>query len=976
MRNLLHNSKLHTLFICTLFTLLQACDGGSKVGGNEDTTAGTVSLTSLNSGGEVVGTTDITWDNTEPNRSSVVIELSNDSGVTFESIDDQIINDTGSYSFDTSTVFDCRNCRIRITATDVVGNVSEPAVSSQDFIINNVPQVLGSALLQKRGMNTVFGDEYTIVIPFDKKIELNTSVVSNAFFVPVLGDEIGPFSTMKLGVDSNEVVITINAVSGVNTNFHLHVEGKFDANKTYRTSPSGLDILNNLPGDIIFSPETGLTAEPLGNGIDIVPSFNSNGSIFNAASTTAVAVADLDENGALDIVLVNTDSPVVNSVYMGAFGVGFISYTDNGTQLGSNFPSTNTSIAIGDVDGVDGPDIIIGNTDANIVYYNNNTDGDFTTKATLSLGSAITWGVALGDIDGNGSLDLVTANDGANRVWRNNGSGVFTEDGTPQLLGTALSSSIILGDIDADNDLDIIVANGSNQPNKVYTNDGAGVFTDSGQSLGNSTTFSIALKDVDADGDLDLATGNDDTQTNKLWLNNGSGVFTDSGQSLGNNKAVSVVLADIDNDGDPELITANDNGSVRNKKVWFNDGSGTFTDSGMFFSPSQVTSLAVGDLDGDHDIDILEGITDSNQDTIWKNTTRHPSQAIFVDSEQRLNDLDTRAVAKGDVDGDGDLDIVTANESQGNRVLLNDGNAIFSDSGQSLGTSQTHSIVLADIDGDNDLDIITGNFNNQPNKVWLNDGQGIFADSGQSLGLSASQSIIVADIDNDLDLDLIVGNIGQANRVWRNDGSGNFSQDTTPQSLGTANTYSIAFGDVDNDGDLDFVAGNYGQANQVWLNSGLHSGTFVANQAIGVAPDNTRSISLGDVDGDNDLDLISGNYVTPHQVWINDGTANNMFTGSTAITNAQSTSSILLHDIDGDNDLDLLVANNGQINEVIINGNKGNFYKTLTNGDPMDPTVANNTSSMVLGDFDGDGDIDQFIGNATGEANRVWLNDF
>ena len=139
-----HNIQ-RTLLLFTLLFLLQACGGGSSSSNREDTSAGTVTLTSLNSGEEVIGTTTITWDNNEPNRSYVDIDFSKDSGTTFQSIKTNAL-DTGSYSWESNAVEDCKTCRIQITATDIVGNVSNPTSSSQDFSINNVPHVIGQAL--------------------------------------------------------------------------------------------------------------------------------------------------------------------------------------------------------------------------------------------------------------------------------------------------------------------------------------------------------------------------------------------------------------------------------------------------------------------------------------------------------------------------------------------------------------------------------------------------------------------------------------------------------------------------------------------------------------------------------------------------------------------------------------------------------------------------------------------------------------
>ena len=138
-----------------LTTLTQSCS--TDVGGNEDNTKPSVALTSLNDGEEVIGDFTITWETNELNKSTVEIHLSYDSGATFKDedislgedtkdiVDGEAINaDDGSFEWktnDIATLRDCRTCRIRITSTDIVGNVSESAESNQDFIINNIPQV-------------------------------------------------------------------------------------------------------------------------------------------------------------------------------------------------------------------------------------------------------------------------------------------------------------------------------------------------------------------------------------------------------------------------------------------------------------------------------------------------------------------------------------------------------------------------------------------------------------------------------------------------------------------------------------------------------------------------------------------------------------------------------------------------------------------------------------------------------------------
>ena len=92
----------------------------------------------------------------------------------------------------------------------------------------------------------------------------------------------------------------------------------------------------------------------------------------------------------------------------------------------------------------------------------------------------------------------------------------------------------------------------------------------------------------------------------------------------------------------------------------------------------------------------------------------------------------------------------------------------FTNSGSALGDSRSYSVALGDLDGDGDIDAMVANEGNQPNTVWTNDGTGTFTDSGQALGNSDSYSVALGDLDGDGDLDAMVANDSQPNTVWTN----------------------------------------------------------------------------------------------------------------------------------------------------------------------------------------------------------------
>ncbi|MFC1853608.1 FG-GAP repeat domain-containing protein [candidate division CSSED10-310 bacterium] len=343
---------------------------------------------------------------------------------------------------------------------------------------------------------------------------------------------------------------------------------------------------------------------------------------------------------------------------------------------------------------------------------------------------------------------------------------------------------------------------------------------DSGQDFGNSFSYDVSLGDLDGDGDLDafVADGYDNTQdqTNKVWFNDGQGIFSDSGQRLGNIHSRGVAMGDVDLDGDLDAITGEYGENGAPNKIWLNDGSGNFSDSGQNLSNGQTTSILLTDLDGDSDLDAFVGNA-LQPDKVWLND----GNGNFNDSGQNLGITNTNSmrVASGDLDGDGDQDVMVAGYYVV-KVWLNDGSANFTEQ-QTISTYGTQGVSLGDVDGDSDLDAFFVNFvdangDPAPNQVFLNDGNGQFTNSGQSLGNVRSFDASLCDFDQDGDLDAFVGNDNDSNRVWLNDGNGSFT-DSGMQLAGSL-SISIAPGDIDNDGDIDVFVANYGTPNKVFLN--------------------------------------------------------------------------------------------------------------------------------------------------------------
>ena len=417
-----------------------------------------------------------------------------------------------------------------------------------------------------------------------------------------------------------------------------------------------------------------------------------------------LALGDLDGDGDPDLVVGNPVGNVNNQVWFndgnGGFGAG-----------PTLEPDLTRSVTVADFDRDGDLDIATANgclgcaTNRSNRLWINDGQGNFHEPVVLTS-SYYRYVLAAADIDGDGDDDLVEAN----AVWRNDGNGVFTR--TQDLRTTAailsIAGHVALGDLDGDGDPDLVVSNTDDTNNTTVWFNDQGTFTrDTGQILTPSDNMgTVVLADVDADGDRDLLvfTGTAGGTTGDLvvWLND-KGAFTRKGTLAGvadyGRELLFADAIDLDGDGDLDVI----DWSAGGMGILLNDGKGAFMNRSLDLTDplgARVVSLRAADFDGDGDPDLVAGYNAGADSRIWLND----GTGNFTDSGRTLAGRSDRNFAVADLDSDGDLDIV--NGTAPFHTWINDGQGRFADGGEiRLTATQAFDILFADFNGDGGADL-------------------------------------------------------------------------------------------------------------------------------------------------------------------------------------------------------------------------------------------------------------------------------
>ena len=489
-----------------------------------------------------------------------------------------------------------------------------------------------------------------------------------------------------------------------------------------------------------------------------------------------IVVGDFDLDGDPDIVVSETGR-------FGNPGELRILRNNAGTFTETREPVTAWEIHAVDFNN-DGQLDLLANNFGDGVQLQNLGNANFGTPTPLSPSPFDDF--TSGDYDNDGYDDVVASQfTGDISVWQNSttSSGLGPEE--PVIVASAIEQTTFL-DLDDDGDLDIA---GLNATGELVWHEYDETSSEYGVSRRLYSRFPVehlSVADVDGDGDLDFGiAGNTDT----FWLENlGIGAVIEHGVTTGLNlTSPTIYFEDTDLDGDQDAIVDQDTGNAGGGTTWFhldNDGSGQFGAPVSYATPISSRASATGDMNGD-------GLPDFVRSGVNGITWHQNLGGSFDPGPRLVGDADglVLKMITADIDGDGDLDVVSQERGTGTKVYLNNGGSfvqmvIRGDDYASL--SFASCLDIGDLDGDGDLDVAFCSTQAATfGTMWAeNNGSGLFPTIHGIAQFRGSPFMGDADLDGDLDV--VVGG-GNSELVY-------FEQ-TTPSAM-----Y-----DFDQDGDEDIT---------------------------------------------------------------------------------------------------------------------------------------------------------------------------
>lgn len=335
------------------------------------------------------------------------------------------------------------------------------------------------------------------------------------------------------------------------------------------------------------------------------------------------------------------------------------------------------------------------------------------------------------------------------------------------------------------------------------------------------------------------------------------------------------------------------------------------------FAPAQSyavgknpTAVALGDFNGDGALDIATANYTSNDvSLLFGDGAGH-----FVASPATLaTGVGPKAIVAGYFNGDASLDLAIANDGSNDvSVLLGNGDGTFASAASFAVDGQPKGLAIGDFNGDGAADLVAADELTNDVSVLLGDGSGGFAAPVNYPTAIRARAVAVSDFNEDGKQDIAVANEGSSSNVTLLFGTGDGTFGTKASLLAGTSPKSVAVGDLNEDGHQDLVIANETSGDvSVLLGDGSGGFAPAVNYAVGTLP---KMAVVADVDRDGHLDVVAVNYgtetdITTNTVVVLRGDGSGSLAAPVVLTAGDGPKSAAVADLNGDNESDLVIGN-------------------------------------------------------------------
>jgi hypothetical protein len=476
-----------------------------------------------------------------------------------------------------------------------------------------------------------------------------------------------------------------------------------------------------------------------------------NGGFVNGENLVSVLAADLNGDGRPDLVAPDVFGNRLSIFFQTA--PGEFRFPASVALSTGNFPSHAVAA---DFNGDGRLDLV--SVDSRLSIFFQTTSGVFPAAPSVALttGSAPAFAVAA-DLNNDGRLDLVSADSGLS-IFFQAAPGVFPTTASAALNTANGPTSVVAADLNSDGRPDLVSADFSSDRLSIFFQTAQGVYPSTPSRAVNTGIFpsSVVATDLSADGRLDLISADRNSDRLTIFRQTAPGVFPDfslSGVTTDNPKFV--VAADLNGDGRLDLVSVNQGGSSGGiLSVFFQNALGgfSFEDSVDLFTGVSPNSVAAADLNGDGRLDLVSA--DGGSDVLSIFFQGAPGNFPSTASAVLATGDAPESVMAADLDGDGRLDLASADAgSNGLSIFFQAANGGFpSTASAALNCGDgPRAVVAADLNGDGRLDLASADFGSDRLSLFLQTAPGEFPTTASAALTTGTgpRAMVAADLDGD-----------------------------------------------------------------------------------------------------------------------------------------------------------------------------------------------------------------------------------